>query len=227
MNEEQIGLILKEYMSFMKIDTFPDYEIQDQEIKENSEYIHVAAAEYDLENKKHILHIPKDRELPKYIYFHEFTHILDASKYNNHDINHDRCLTGYMEYHASQVEFRYILGAKALDDSVVFTMETRIGTDWTVKTYLDNKLNTAKKLITKDDKNNQIDGINALFNFFGIRSICYAEAKNYTDDYTYEEFLNHMTSYLFFTIKDYMLNIKIDVEKVVALYSNAIYECLK
>ena len=54
---------------------------------------------------------------------------------------HDFCLTGYMEYHASQVELMTMMGAKTIREALSFSMEDAINfSKWSVRQYLDNKL---------------------------------------------------------------------------------------
>lgn len=87
-----------------------------------------------------------------FIVFHELTHILDTEMLSNGDHTYDFCLTGYMEYHASQVEMMALMGATTIREKLSFSMEKSINYFDMVRQYLDSKLETAKTLIVDSNQ---------------------------------------------------------------------------
>ena len=104
----------KEYKQFMGIESFPKYKLELFEIKMDEVDVAgfgaPAQAIYNPKTDEHTLRICINLELKKYIVFHEFTHILDADMYANRDSLRYAYLSGYTEYHASQVELMVLLG---------------------------------------------------------------------------------------------------------------------
>ncbi len=84
MTEIQIKNLIKEYekeyIEFMEIEKLPQYKIDFFEINvEESDaagFASAAQAYYNTKTDEHILRICKSSEIPRYIVFHEFTHIL-------------------------------------------------------------------------------------------------------------------------------------------------------
>lgn len=106
----------KEYIEFMEIEEFPDYNLELFDIKiedtDSKGYGAIAQAMYNPKTGIHTLRVCKNLELKKYVIFHEFTHILDSEIYASKDSVRYMYLSGYTEYHASQVELMCLLGAK-------------------------------------------------------------------------------------------------------------------
>ena len=147
--------------------------------------------------------------------------------YRNGDYNHDFCLSGYMEYHAAQVELVKIVGAETVETPVSFSMKDKIDEmHEMIQQYVDNKLEMAQKLMESHDQKEKIDGINALFNFFGLKSICSMYATDYVDNYTYQSTSMRMSSWLFTTTRFFMTGWIENVDKAICLYSNVIAEVL-
>lgn len=111
MTEIQIKNLIKEYekeyIEFMEIEKLPQYKIDFFEINvEESDaagFASAAQAYYNTKTDEHILRICKSSEIPRYIVFHEFTHILDTEMYAKQDSWKYMALSGYTEYHAAQV----------------------------------------------------------------------------------------------------------------------------
>lgn len=118
--EEQIRQLVekyeKEYTEFMGIEKFPKYKLELFEIKMDQVDLAgfgvLAQAIYNPKTDVHTLRICVNLELMKYIVFHEFTHILDAEMYAKRDSLRYAYLSGYTEYHASQVELIVLIGAE-------------------------------------------------------------------------------------------------------------------
>lgn len=106
--------MIDNYKQFMEIDTFPEFEIQYYALDCSKDYSYGAQAIFDVKTKKHTLRLPINIEVPRFLLFHELTHILDAEKYSIGEKNHDFCLHGFTEYHASQVELMVMIGAKTI-----------------------------------------------------------------------------------------------------------------
>ena len=138
----------------MGINTFPMFTTEYFDIEINQEYVSVAKAEYDFQTKQQKLLISGNVEYyPKYLLYHELTHILDADMYSNGDKKHDCCLTGYMEYHASPVELMCLMGAKTIRDKLSFSMDDLSNhLDWTVGHFLDEKYKAASELISLNSR---------------------------------------------------------------------------
>lgn len=91
MTEIQIKNLIKEYekeyIEFMEIEKLPQYKIDFFEINvEESDaagFASAAQAYYNTKTDEHILRICKSSEIPRYIVFHEFTHILDTEMYES------------------------------------------------------------------------------------------------------------------------------------------------
>lgn len=213
---------ISDYKYFMGINSFPQFEIEYYRLSDSQDFIYGGRAEYDPETKSHKLLLPSNAEVPKCLFFHELTHILDMERLGNGDRAHDFCLTGYMEYHASQVELMTMMGAKTIQDELTFSMEDTINcSKWSVQQYLDNKLETAKILMLDSSHEKRCDGLGALFNFWGLKSVCGMYSIDFKDDYGYREFLNHMSALLFMKMRGCFTGWIDDVDKAIALYSQA------
>lgn len=212
---------IKEYKEFMGIVSFPEFEEEYYVVNGSEEYCYVGQAVYNYQTREHKLRLPSNTQVPKYLLFHELTHILDAEIHANGEKIHDFCLSGYMEYHASQVELMAMVGAKSVKEVLSFSMNDLIGTEWTVRKYVENKLDTAKALIGCFDTEKRISGLGALFNFFGLKSVCAMFAKDFVEDYRYQEVLDKMSSLLFAELRRSMNGWVEDIDNAIILYSHA------
>lgn len=118
---------IDEYSDFMGIEYRPSYELQFKEISQARADIDgiesPANTRFLIDSQKHILWIATNLPVEKYIMFHEFTHMLDADMYINGSKVRKMGLGGYMEYHASQIEFAELLGAPKLKNINSFSMK--------------------------------------------------------------------------------------------------------
>lgn len=205
----------------MGVKSFPYYVVEYFEPDLNKKYTSVAQAVYD--RGKHILRLPSNYETPRSLLYHELTHIYDMEMLKNDEKIHDYYLTGYMEYHASQVDLMVRLGANSIKDMLSFSVCEAINySDLTVKDYMDNKFVTAVDMLNDSIINERLTGLGVLYNFLGLRSICLLYAFDYEDKYNYSFLANLLGSYLLSTMKSFMVGWNIDVNKAVALYSNCI-----
>lgn len=219
--------VVEQYKSFMKIDSFPTFTTEYYDLEKNATYSRIARAEYSSKDGTYKLLLPRNISMPKFILFHELTHIFDTDKYKNGNQTHDCCLSGYMEYHAAQIELMKIVGFETVETVASFSMEDSIAEmNETVRQYVNNKLEIAQSLIESHETKEKIDGIGASFNFFGLKSICSMYATDYTDDYIYQRVSMYMSTQLLFCIRTFMTGWIKDVDKAVCLYSNVVAEVL-
>ena len=227
MMSDYISQVVEQYKSFMKIDSFPTFTTEYYELEEGGTYSHIAKAEYSIPDNKHKLLLTRNICIPKWVLFHELTHMLDMERYRNGDYNHDFCLSGYMEYHAAQVELMEMVGAESVEASISFSMNDYVDEiQETVQQYVDNKLEIAQSLMESHEKEEKKDGISALFNFFGLKSICSIYATDYADNYSYQRVSMCMSSCLFTATRVFMTGWIKNVDKAICLYSNVIAEVL-
>lgn len=195
MTEKQIKNLIKkyekEYIDFMGIERLPQYRIElfkiDVAKSDAAGFGSMAQAKYNLKTNEHILRICIDSKISKSIIFHEFTHILDADMYAKNDPHKYVKVTGYTEYHASQVELMVMLGANKIQpDDFSFTLGTEIKlfeTGKTVENYLNSRHQLVIDMMSRTDFPRDIEAlkttIGVLYNYFGLRSIC----KMYAEDY--------------------------------------------
>ena len=182
----------KEYIEFMEIEKLPQYKIDFFEINvEESDaagFASAAQAHYNTKTDEHILRICKSSEIPKYIVFHEFTHILDTEMYAKQDSWRYMALSGYTEYHAAQVELMIMLGADSIQtQDFSFTVDVEIGNS-TVRNYLNLKTT-----------------VGVLYNYFGVRSICKMYAKDYTEEVDNTIIIQKLSKVLFEEINSFMV----------------------
>lgn len=219
MNTEQLHTFLRsteeQYIKFMDIDSFPAYRIEEKSISvdlvEQRGYGQLATALYNPDSREHVLQMFSDYEIPKYLLFHEFTHILDDEMLVGNDLKKYNGLFGYAEYHASQIELLQLLGAISRSQVSSFTMDTEI-TTITGKTnvfeYVHLKQQHAIDLFSRidfpADKNALIAALNVLFNYWGLRSICEMYASDYTENIQNGVFLQHISTLHFSPINRLM-----------------------
>ena len=208
---------------FMGISTIPEFETEYFELDLGQSSLIAAQAQYDEETGKFILRLPLNCDVPKFLLFHELTHIYDMSILKTGEKNYDFCLSGYLEYHASQVELMVLLEAKKTTDCLTFSMGDSVNyLDWTVWQYLENKLSIAIELIANDSQEKQICGLEVFYNFLGLKSVCNMYATDFKDEFNYKRIADRLPSFLLLTIKQFMNGWIDDVETAVVLYSNAV-----
>ena len=215
---------IEAYKRFIGITSFPQFGIEYFEPDLDQKYTSAAQAIYEQKTGVHVLRLPSCYEIPRFLLYHELTHICDVEVFKREEKNHDFCLAGYMEYHASQVELMVLMGATDLDDSISFSMSDCSGyLGWTVQQYLENKLTSAEFLICEKDQQARIMGLDVFFNYLGLKSICSMYAVDFVDNINYRVFAEHLPSPLLFEIRKDMVGWIKDVEKIVVLYSNAVH----
>ena len=184
----------KDYRAFMKIDSFPNYLLEQKtvslETAESQGFESLASAQYDFNNFKHKIIVSNNIPIKRYLVFHEFTHILDAEMYSSNNKQRYSGISGYTEYHASQIELLELLGANSVEDTISFSNSTIINTvsgEKTVLQYMSEKHQHALSLFGRKDFPSSIEvlksALGVLFNYWGIRSIC----KMYSTDYSLNE----------------------------------------
>ena len=152
-----------------------------------------AAAFYDIPTGNHTLEIWSKLSLPQmnaaYLVFHEFTHIWDAEVYSQRDKLKHMSNKGYTEYHAAQIDFMKLLGAKSIAEPFSFSMKQSVetfGGTKTAKEFVDMPRNLANELISRKDFPANIETLattmGAIFNYYGRRSICKMYATDYIDE---------------------------------------------
>lgn len=186
-----------DFKSFVGIDSFPNFKIIPKEISleqaTNQGFGILASAFYDSSTGLHSLKICSKLNLPdmkaKYLVFHELTHIWDAEVFSKKDKIKHVANKGFTEFHAAQIDFMQVLGAKNIISPFSFDMDQKVETvsgTKTAKEYLDEARLLATNLIQRTDFPADVETLvvtlGAIFNYFGRRSICKMYAKNYKDD---------------------------------------------
>lgn len=243
--EEQIRQLVekyeKEYTKFMRIENFPKYKLELIEIKMDEVDLAgfgvLAQAIYNPKTDVHILRICANLELMKYIIFHEFTHILDAEMYAKRDSLSYAYLSGYTEYHASQVELMVLIGADNIHSvEFTFSLNSKIETfpfGKSIEEYLCSKHQFVVDMMSRPDFPVNIETLKttlgALYNYFGLRSICKMYAKNYVEQVDNTAIVNILPLELFSVMNGFMEGWfdKAKVEMSFGPYSNAIMPMIK
>lgn len=194
--EDYVKSCIDNYKKFMCIEEFPKFTVKSKEItleKSKSQgFDALAAVFYDIPSGSHTLEIWSKLSLPQmnaeYLVFHEFTHILDAETYSLKDKIKHMSNKGYTEYHAAQIDFMKLLGAKNITDSFSFSMGKKIetfGETKSTKEFVEMPLKLATELINRTDFPANIEtlatAMGTIFNYYGRRSICKMYAVDYTD----------------------------------------------
>ena len=214
---------IEAYKRFIGTTLFPQFTIEYFEPDLNRRYTSVAQSVFDSKTRMHVLRLPSRYETPRFLLYHELTHIYDMEVSQNGDKIHDFCLAGYMEYHASQVELMALMDAKDLDEKISFSMSNCTNyLGWTVQRYLDNKLTSASDLVGEKNQQSRILGLDVFFNFLGLKSICGMYATDFSDTFNYQPFAEVLPSLLLYEIRRDMEGWIEDVEKIVVLYSRAL-----
>lgn len=237
---EQISNLKKEFMKFIGINDFPDFDLSFTKLNlldaESQGYGVLACAKYTPETKNHILCLDANFELYKYLIFHEFTHIIDSELYVGSSVNKYIGLSGYTEYHASQIELAQLIGSKNINEISPFSMKKKISTiagKRTVQQYLNEKYLHAIELFERDDFPKNIEmlrtAIGVLHNYWGLRSICEMYSVDYKEEINNSIFLDYIPSSHFSALNQLMhgwlSNSKINMS--IVIYSNIILPIIK
>lgn len=128
--ERQLSGYVSEYKEFMEISQFPAFFLQtrtaSQVRAESQGYESAAITSYQVSTGQHTIFISTNLKLTKYVAFHEFTHMLDSELHVHGDKIRYIGLSAYTEYHAAQVEFAQMLGAKTIHTIQSFSMNKEI-----------------------------------------------------------------------------------------------------
>ena len=184
------------YKRFVGLNDFPSFEVKSKEMtlekSKRQGFDAPAAAYYDVPTGKHTLEIWSRLYLPQmnadYLIFHEFTHIWDAEVYSQRDKYKHMSNKGYTEYHAAQIDFMKLSGAKNVAEAFSFKMNQSlrtIGGLITAQEFVDMPRKHATKLISRKDFPRNIETLattmGLIFNYYGRRSICKMYAIDYND----------------------------------------------
>ena len=228
------------FKKFMGIDTFPQYTVYTKEVsREVSDaqgYDSAAFTHYDIQEKSHTLTISNNLTLCEYLLFHEFVHMLDSELYVKENQTRYVGLSGFTEYHASQIELLAMLGMRSINDKPSFSMNTIIHTvsgDKSVKQYISEKQQHAIELFSRADFPSSIETLKSsfgvLYNYWGLRSICKMYATDYTEDIQNQSFLHYIPTSVFVLqngiMRGWLNNTTID--KSIALYARTIYSLIQ
>lgn len=225
----------KEYIDFMKIENFPKYNLELFEIKmdevDATGFGAPAQAKYNPKTNEHTLRICANLKLNKHIVFHEFTHILDTEMYANKNSIRYMYLSGYTEYHASQVELMVLLGIDSIQSNFSFSLNSIINTfpfEMSVKEYLYAKHQFVVDMMSRMDFPANLETLKStlgvLYNYWGLRSICKMYAQNYIEQVDNTAIIKILPLQLF-TVMNVLMDGWFDKSKVelsFGPYSNAI-----
>lgn len=237
---QRINTFVDEYKHFMGIEQFPSYVLQTKEVSyimaELQGFDFVAQANYKVDIHQHTLCISTNLLLSKDVMFHEFTHMLDSEMYVRGDKVRYAGLSGYTEYHASQVQLAQLLGAKSINDIPSFKMDAIISTfagEKTVAQYVFEKYQHAVDLFSRSDfpadLNTLKTAFGVLYNYWGYRSICEMYATDYEENINNSAFMKFIPTSQFVTINRLMHgwldDVKIDLS--ILLYNAIIFPIIK
>lgn len=237
---KQLMLYVEEYKAFIGINQFPQYTLQTHEASistADSQGFEVAAsAHYQPVTGRHTLLISTNLELSKYLMFHEFTHMYDSELYVNGDKMRYAGLSGYTEYHASQVELAQLLGAKTIDTVPPFSMNAIISTfsgKKSVLQYVQEKYQFAIDLFSRADFPASIDtlksALGVLYNYWGFRSICMMYATDFVekiDNGTFAKIIPALNFTLMNNLMHGWLN-RAQIDLSIPLYVNTIFPIIQ
>ena len=238
--EQQLALYEEEYKKFMGTNQFPKYELQFNEVSlnvaDNYGFNSVAFAAYQTQTNKHTLVVSTNLKLSKHVIFHEFTHIYDSYRYVKGDKVRYAGLSGFTEYHASQVELMQLLNVENIDDSFTFSMDSIINTisgKKSVKQYIDERQQHAIDLFERKDFPANLETLKSalgiLYNYFGLRSICEMYAIDYKEKINNEAFLKYISTLQFCPLNNLMhgwLDEK-KIDQSIELYVNIIFPLIE
>lgn len=237
---KQIKTYEDEFKDFMGIKEFPTYELQTKEaskiIADSQGFEVIASTLYQPQTNSHTLLVSTNFALSKYFIFHEFTHMLDSEINVKGDKVRYLGLSGFTEYHASQVELMQLLGANTVDEVLSFSMDTTIATfagEKSVYQYVNEKYNHAIELFSRADFPADLEtlksAIGILYNYFGLRSICEMYSLDYTEKINNEAFLKFIPTLYFVTLNSLMHG-WLDKEKIelnIKIYPNIIFPLIQ
>jgi len=235
----QIESYANDYMNFMGITSFPTYSLQTR--KASLELVlargfgSVASASYQSLTDSHILSVCTNVDVPKYIIYHELTHILDTEQYAKNSVFRYTGLSGYTEYHASQVELMYLLGADFANGTVSFKMDSVIDTiaeQKKVAQYVEEKRHLVNELFSRENFPTDIEMLKTafgiLFNYWGVRSICEMYSVDYSEKIDNSIFLKFISTYDFVAMNNLMhgwLN-NSQIEISMTVYLNTVFHLI-
>lgn len=191
-----IQTYVDEYKRFVGVNYFPDFLLQTKKItlerSLKTGYDSLGVAYYDVNTGSHRLEIGDIFLLPQmncdYLIFHEFTHIMDAERFSQKNSLKHMSNKGYTEYHAAQIDFMKILGAKNISEPFSFSMNQTVETFGGTKSayeFVDMPRLLAEELILREDFPADIETLSttlgSIFNYLGRRSICKMYASDYVD----------------------------------------------
>ncbi len=237
---EQLTTYIDEYKTFMGISDFPTYTLQTHKVSvstaDSQGFEIIASASYTPLTGKHTLLISTNLELSKYYMFHEFTHIYDSELHVNGDKIRYAGLSGYTEYHASQVELAQLIGAKTINDIPSFSMNKIISTitgEKSVLQYVQEKYQHAIDLFNGSDFPANIDtlktALGVLCNYWGLRSICEMYATDFHETIDNKSFLKFIPTITFICLNNLMhgwLDNK-KIESSIPLYIKIIFPIIQ
>lgn len=238
--KQQIGLEIKEFSKFMGIAKFPEYNLQTKEASIETADLQgfevIASASYQPKTDLHTLLVSKNLDLPRYVFYHEFTHMLDSEIYAKNDSIRYAGLSGFTEYHASQIELMQLLGAHSINEALSFSMNDTIVTisgEKPVAQYVEEKRQHAIELFSRKDfpanLNTLKSAFGVLFNYFGLRSICEMYSLDYFEITDNAPFLRFIPTTNFVAINTLMHgwldNSKIDMS--IKVYLNTLFPLIK
>jgi len=218
-SENQIKRLIQnyemEYRNFMKIESLPNYKLEffylNVDDAEKKGWAACAQYRYDFKTHEHILSICLDLVLVKYIVFHELTHMLDAEMYGKTPEDY-MYLSGYTEYHASQVELMVLLGAKDIySTNFSFSVDDQIKTfpsKMSIAEYLHSRHQLVEELFSRSEFPLDIEMLKSavaiLYNYFGLRSICKMNAIDFTERVNNTAIITKIPSGTFFIVNTFM-----------------------
>lgn len=238
--EKQIGSQIKAFSKFMGIAEFPAYNLQTKEASIETADLQgfevVASASYQPKTNLHTLLVSTNLDIPIYVFYHEFTHMIDSEIYAKNDSTRYAGLSGFTEYHASQIELMQLLGAISVNEALSFSMNDTIVTisgEKRVAQYVEEKRQHAIELFSREDfpadLNTLKSAFGVLFNYFGLRSICEMYSSDYIEKTDNAAFLRYIPTTNFVAITSLMHgwldNRKIDMG--INVYLNTLFPLIK
>lgn len=237
---EQLNFFVDEYKNFMGISQFPEFALQTKFVSivtaDSQGFESAAVTTYQPITGQHSLCVSANLDLSKYLMFHEFTHMYDSEIYVNGDKVRYAGLSGYTEYHASQVELACLVGAETIECIPSFSMNKIISTfagNKTVSRYVKEKYQHAIDLFSRDDFPANINTLKSafgvLYNYWGLRSICEMYAIDFVETIDNGAFLKFIPT-MNFTLLNKLMHgwfNKTKVDLSIPLYTNTIFPIIQ
>lgn len=238
--ENMIATYEQEYITFARVEELPQYKIEQFEMKiwdvNKAGFGSLAQSAYNPRTDEHILRVCSNREVMKYVVFHELTHMLDSEIYAKNNPVRYTAISGFTEYHASQIELMELLGANTGEGDFSFSMDTKIQTylgERTVKQYVRDRQQAAIDIFSMPNFPANIEtlkvAIGVLYNYLGLRSICKMYAEDYVEEINNRVFLKFIPTMHFITLNNQMngwLNGE-QIEESMKTYINIIFPLIK